>query len=290
MNLLLLKMIRAMIMSSGSRIMKLNFIYFVNLIIMIGLINPGISPYAKDLPKSITCTSTAYPPFVIEEDGKLMGIDLDIVLEAGKRLGVDVDFELMPWKRIESNLKAKNKKIQAVASFFKTEERDGYMFFTNVPTHITRYTLFVRKNEDIEFNHVNDLKGMIIGVNRGFKTTDEFEKAEENGIFKTEEVKTDDQNFLKLASGRIDAVLTNYHVGSYSLIKLRLDDKIKALQKPLSYTPAFLAFAKDPDLKQLVPEFDKALKQMQEDGTYYEIYQKYGVRLKTNDELIYNTE
>ena len=239
-----------------------------------------VSSYAKEFPKSITCTSTVYPPFVIEEDGELRGVDFDLVREAGKRLGIEVELKLRPWKRIESDLKIRTKILQAVVSFFKTPERLAYMDYTSVPTHITQYTLFVRKNEIIKFNHLDDLKnfkGMTIGVNRGFKTTEEFEKAEKIGIFKTDRVNTDKQNFQKLVLGRIDAVLTNYYVGIYNLKKLNLFDEVKNLPKVLASTPAFMVFAKEADMEYLVPEFDKILKQMKKDGTYSRIYKKYGI-------------
>jgi polar amino acid transport system substrate-binding protein len=236
---------------------------------------------AQILPQSITVTSTVYPPFIINDDGILKGIDFDIAKEAGRRVCIQVDLQLMPWGRIAKFLKAGSGSLESVVAFFKTPARQDYMVFTDVPLHITKYTLFVRSEDDIVFNQLSDLrnfKGYTIGVNRSFKTTAEFKQAQLDGIFKTQVVKNDRQNFGKLTSGRIDAVLTNYHVGSYTIKHLNLSNKIKALPLPLSNTPAYMVFAKSAKLDFLVPKFNTALKAMQQDGTYKQIYEKYGIQ------------
>lgn len=236
---------------------------------------------AQQLPKSISVTSTVYPPFVINDNGVLKGIDFDIAKEAGRRLGIEMHLQLMPWGRIGKHLKMANSPLQSVVSFFRTTHRSSYMDFTDVPVHTTKYTLFVRIQDNVVFNTLADLnnfKGYTIGVNRSFKTTDEFKQAQLAGVFKTEAVKNDRQNFRKLMAGRINAVLTNYHVGSYTINSLNLSNDIKALPYPLSNTPAYMVFAKSAKLAFLIPKFNDVLKAMQQDGTYKKIYEKYDIQ------------
>ena len=273
------KQFRKIAMQEHTNIQTIFFKFLLSLSLIALSILP-LSTSAKDLPELITVTSTIYPPFIFEENGELKGIDFDTAREAGIRLGIDVELRLMPWLKINRNLKRGKTGLQAVVSYFKTNERTQYMDYTSIPIHVTKYKLFVRKTDNTQFNQLDDLinfKGKTIGVNTSFKTTSEFKQAIDNGTIKTEEVKTDKQNFLKLSSGRIDAVLTNFHVGSHLIKKLNLANKIKVLPESLSNTPAFLIFAKSANLKHLVPEFNRVLKEMQQDGTYQKIYQKYGV-------------
>jgi len=49
------------------------------------------------LPKKLTCYSTAFEPYVIDNNGRISGIDVEIIQMAGADLGIDIEFSLMPW-------------------------------------------------------------------------------------------------------------------------------------------------------------------------------------------------
>lgn len=223
-------------------------------------------------PRALTCYSTVFSPFVIEDNREIKGIDVDVIKEVGRRLHLDISFSLKPWKRLEQDVK--DGTVSCVAAYFRTEERMEYMDFTSVPLHITSYTLFTNKVEVEGFKTFKDFKGWTIGVNRGFKTTPEFEAAMINGWITKYDVKSDEQSLKMVSSNRLDAMLTNYHVGLYNIKKFGVSD-VRPLLPSIRSTPAYVVFSKKQNLAHLVPKFDEALFSVIQDGTYQRIVDQY---------------
>jgi polar amino acid transport system substrate-binding protein len=220
----------------------------------------------------LKCFSAAFEPFVIEREGSVSGIDVDVVKEAGRSLGIDVDFELMPWARLENALR--DGKVDCVAAYFRTPEREAYMHFTGVPLHITAYSFFVNTGGNYSYKSIQEVNGWTVGVNRGFKTTEEFEQAILEKRIVPVEVNSTKQGFDMLRLKRLDAVLTNQHVGLY-LTKQHHPGAFEALKPSMRATPAYLVFAKKEEFKQLVGRFNESLMDLMTDGRYQEIFQSY---------------
>jgi len=227
------------------------------------------SAYASQ-PKKLTCYSTAFEPYVIDNNGKISGIDVDIIQMAGADLGIDIEFDLMPWARLEIQLKAG--RVDCVAAYFRTPERDSYMHFTGIPLHVTSYSLFVNANKaDTDFSTIQDWQ---VGINRGFKTTIEFERAEAQNRLSSVELNSSKQGFDMLSLKRLDAVLTDIHVGQY-LVKNHFPGQFAPIKPSFRSTPAYFVFAKKEKFKALVPKFDGVLMQMMIDGRYKAVFDRY---------------
>ncbi|MBU2864442.1 transporter substrate-binding domain-containing protein [Reinekea marina] len=223
-------------------------------------------------PQTLTCYSTTYEPYVFERDGKVVGIDSDAVREIGRRLNLDISIELKPWVRLERDIK---QGIHDCAfAYFRTDERLTYMHFTNVPLHITSYTLFVNADQLRPFDSMEDIKGFQVAVNQGFQTTPEFEAAVKEELISEYRVREDSQAFKMLNAERVNAVLTNQVVGAYQAKQLGYND-IEPLKPPIRSTAAFLTFAKKDHLKPWVEKFDHAFFEILEDGSYQAIFDSY---------------
>lgn len=225
-----------------------------------------------DNQKTMTCTSTTYEPYVYEENGKVVGIDADAVREIGQRLGIEITIALKPWARLERDMKLGTE--ECAFAYFRTSERLDYMHFTNVPLHITSYTLFVNQEDEIEFSSVADIAGWVVAVNQGFKTTPEFEMAVKEGHITEHLVREELNSFQMLNVKRVDAVLTNKVVGTYQATQLGYEN-ITPLDQPLSSTAAYLTFAKKEALKPWVEKFDHMLFELLVDGTYQTMFEHY---------------
>lgn len=227
---------------------------------------------AFDLPRKLECYSTVFEPFVIEREGRIEGVDVDIIKLVGAELGIDISFALMPWSRLEQELQ--QAQVQCVAAYFRTEEREKYMHFTHVPLHMTAYTLFVKSGRTAANTRFSDIRDWNIGVNRGFKTTPEFEDAIKRGRIRRIDLNSTEQGFSMLKLGRLDAVLTNYHVGKF-VIKHQFPGEFIALRPSIRSTPAYFVFVKKPGYDKLVPLFDEALFRIMIDGRYQEVFNRY---------------
>lgn len=242
------------------------------MLVSLGMFGNYSEAGANDVMRSITCVSTVYEPFVIQQNGQIRGIDIDVVKAVGNKIKVNFEFALKPWKRIGNRMKKGQE--DCVIAYFKTPDREPYMHYTRVPLHITKYTLFINRKKAFTFSSLKDLYGLSIAVNRGFKTTPAFTLAVAEKRIKQVNVQADKQSFGLLQKQRIDSVLTNYHVGSY-IVKREGFDQVIPIDPPLSSTPAYVVFAKKDSFKALIPVFDAALFSVLQDGTYQKIFSKY---------------
>lgn len=224
-------------------------------------------------PRQLTCKSTVYEPFVIDQEANgIHGIDVDVVREMGRRLNIKIKIALMPWRRLEQRLKAG--KENCVFAYFDTPERHAYAQYMTIPLHVTRYVLFGRPALAQRIHRVADLKGLRIGVNRGFKLPSNLAAADKSGRFQLTEVSDDAISFRMLGLERIDLVLTNSDVGDYVSQQV-LNIRLKKVEPPLTIRPAYLVLGKKPGLTPLLHRFDETLSQMLRDGTYQRICQRY---------------
>lgn len=226
----------------------------------------------------LTCYSTAFEPFVIQHaDGRISGIDVDVIAEIAARTGLTIRIGLKPWLRLEQDFREGNA-VSCAFAYSRSAERLAYMQFTEVPLHTTEYVLFYRRDRLPDYRGLESLRGRTIAVNRGFRRPAAFDEALAAGQFKLFEVTQDRQSMQMLERGRIDAVLANLDVGRYLIKQLGLSEQIVA-GPALSSMPTFLVFSSDPQYTAYVPRFDQALRQVIADGTYQRIFDRY-TRLK----------
>ena len=62
------------------------------------------------------CTNPPYEPFEFEQDGKVVGLDMDIVNEVAKDLGVELAIKVTPFEGIQSGEDLNSSNCDIVAS------------------------------------------------------------------------------------------------------------------------------------------------------------------------------
>ena len=62
------------------------------------------------------CTNPPYEPFEYEEDGEIVGLDMDIVAEVADDLGVDLEVKVTPFEGIQSGADVSSNNCDLVAS------------------------------------------------------------------------------------------------------------------------------------------------------------------------------
>ncbi|MET3288953.1 UNVERIFIED_CONTAM: ABC-type amino acid transport substrate-binding protein [Brevibacillus sp. OAP136] len=202
----------------------------------------------------------AYPPFNFYNDkNELVGFDVDIANAVAGKLGVKVNFVPTPWDSIIAGLLAKKYDI-IISSMGITDERKQKVDFTE-PYYHTGGQLFVPNDSTI--TDPTKIEGLKIGASIG--STFE-EKAKE---LKVDLVtyKTDMLTFQDMLNGRIKGVITDKAVGA-NMIKEK-NYPFKALGDVLYKEEA--AFTVRKDEGTLKDELNKALKDIQSDGTYEKI-------------------
>ncbi len=209
----------------------------------------------------------ANPPFMFQGGGKALGLYPALLETAFSRMGVDAEIKAYPWRRALS-IGARGE--AAVGGIYKNREREEVYDYSK-PLFEERILLYVRKGKGFEFKSLQDLKGKTLGTIRGWSYGDEFDKAKQAGLFKTEEVEGDEINFKKLLAGRVDAVLGIDISAELAIRQQGCQGQVEALERPIAVNKTYIAFAKRLGKVELLERFNAALDEMRKDGSYERI-------------------
>ncbi len=224
-----------------------------------------------DMESITVATSPGYEPFEYKnDDGDLVGYDVDIWNEFSKRTGIEVKWEFADFSGL-LGLLSSGKADAVSAQMSPTEEREKSYCFSDPVNYYGSCVVVKEDNKDI--TSVKDLSGKTVGVGSGNNMQQSVEKMYPDGDVKFEVYTSATlENMLDdLQYGRIDAVLAQ-DVQTYQAMASNSDLKIKVLD-PFEYSTATIVFNKDnTELRDAMNEFIKILR---EDGTLAELSEKW---------------
>ena len=152
------------------------------------------------------CTNPPYEPFEYEENGEVVGLDIDIVNEVAKDLGVELEIKVTPFEGIQSGADLNSNNCDIVASGITiTEAREQNMDFSD-PYFDADQGLLVPAGSDID--SVEDLEGLKVAVQQA---TTGLAWATEQGL-NTIEFEDLGLQVQALRGGTVDAVINDIAV------------------------------------------------------------------------------
>lgn len=225
---------------------------------------PADAPTAR---KQVVIGVDAYsvPLTFWDERSKLLsGYDADMAREAFKRAGLEYEFKAIVWADKEKELKSKN--IDVVWSGLTiTDERAKDFAFT-VPYYSNRQAILVRADSAIQGKE--DLRGKAIGEHKGSPSKAFIQSL---GPAKHEEFLELPDLFAAVMNGQIDAAITDGVFIDY--YALHTPGKFRVLAD--NVPEKGFAVGVDPANKELLSKINKALMDMEADGTAKAIYQQW---------------
>lgn len=210
---------------------------------------------------------TTYPPFEFTQDDKYVGFDLDLSDAVIKQMGGKMEFKSMGFDALIPALQSNQ--IDLVASGMDvTPEREKQVAFSDIYFDKSGKVIIVLKDND-QIHDWDDLKGRVVCGQVGTK---QVEFAQEAGAKEVKQVDSNSQAFMELRAKTVEAVVIDAPVGMYYLKQGGDKDmKIVGSQKEA----VGFAFAMKKDNKELQEKVNKALKEVRENGTYDQIYEKW---------------
>jgi len=215
-------------------------------------------------------TEGAYPPFnVLDKNSNPQGFDIDIINALCVKMQAECEFVVVDWDGIIPALLAK--KFDAlIASMSITAERKQVVDFTD--HYYTNKLQFVApKNVDFKTDE-KSLKGKVIGVQRatiaGIYLEDHLNKVVEIKRYDTQE-----NAYLDLASGRLDAILADIFVQYEWLNNSEVGANFEFKGDPLFDDDKVGIAVRKGDPLRL--KLNTALQEIIADGTYQKINAKY---------------
>lgn len=192
-----------------------------------------------------------------------------VVREAFAVKGYTVEFSVMPWARVVKM--AEHIQFDAYGPEYYSDDRaENYLLSDPFPGGPLGF--FKLKINELQFQSLDDLKDLRIGVVRGYVNTEAFDTAD--FLFKEEAV-DDLTNFKKLIAGRLDLVVADEFVGYYILRKeLPLEaDSIEFVTPILEQKQLYLCFPKDVSRsRELLRAFNEGLEHIRKNGTLDRLY------------------
>lgn len=251
--------------------MRANTGWIISFVFIAGL---GASAIAEE--RVVRVAGDPYPPWTEGAVGSKTkgGIAVEIVQQLFERLGMKTLTVVYPFERGMQRIKDGSEDVILMVS--KTQEREAFISFTP-PIRSSRWVFFHLKEKDFEWTQWEDLKTYRIGYVTGNNVGKEFPAAAEKYNYYIEEVKADVFNARKLLLERIDIALTDLEV-MQRIIELNpeLQHKLDWNDKPVFESFYHLGIAKKSFLAPMLPKINRLLEQMKEDGTFQEIFCKYG--------------
>jgi polar amino acid transport system substrate-binding protein len=202
-------------------------------------------------------------PFMFVRAEVAEGLYPQLIRAAFQHMDTAVRLEAIPWSRA---LRQLDQAECGVAGIYRNGERLLKYDFS-APIFVERVRLYARRERGLSFSSLADLGGLRIGVIRGWSYGDAFDQARRDGLLVAEEVAADAQNFSKLASGRLDAVLAVEQAGT-ALLAGGAYPSVQVLAHPLAVNSTHLAFHKSTQSGPLLKRFDEAMEQLRRDGTH----------------------
>ena len=205
--------------------------------------------------------SGAYPPFnFVNEQNEVVGFDAAIGTEIAKRMGLEAEIVTTAWDGIIGGLLA-NKYDAIVGSMSITEERQKVVDFVG-PYYTTKRAVFTKAGSPI--TSVSQLDDATVGVTLG-ETHEQW--AREQG-YEVKTYKGLPELLLEIENGRVDAIIAD-SVAVILAAKESGRDLVALDDLETESVGAGIAIRQgNPELKV---EMQKALDEIQADGTYVEI-------------------
>lgn len=251
--------------------------FYVLLLVIIGLCLFGCgktgtsSPQVNDGPKTVIRIGLEpYAPFdYLNESGEHTGIDVDIAREAFRRMGYEPQFVTIDWENRDALLS--HGSIDCIWCCYSMNDRQRAYRWAG-PYIMSRMVVAVNPTSDIM--HISDLKGKRVAVRSTTKAERLLSSDEATDLHIGDLYSFFDRDLMytSLYKGYVDAIASH----EVAILQYMKDNQMefRLLPEPLEVTGVGVAFAKT-DMRPLVDELDKTLKDMAADGTTERILSKY---------------
>ena len=225
---------------------------------------------AKASASTISVVSdTAYAPFEFKDsDQTYKGIDVDIINEVAKRKNWDVN-QTYPGFDAAVNAVQSGQADALMAGTTVTDARKKVFTFSDT-YYDTSIVIYTRSNDKV--SDYKQLKGKTVGVKNGTAAQTWLDKNASKYGFTVKTFDTSDLMNNSLDSGSVYAAMDDTPVVQYAIGQGK-DYAINI--KPESIGSFAFAVKKGGKHESLIKDFNEALKEMKEDGTYDEIMTKW---------------
>ena len=251
---------------------------FIGLVIILGVVSYFIFMVRDDSVLTIKekgkfvvgLDDTFAPMGFRDDDGNLVGFDIDLARAAAEKMGVDVEFKAVDWDGVILSLR--NGSIDVIWNGMTiTEERAEKINFTD-PYMNNRQVIVVTKDSKIEKKA--DLVDKIVGLQMGSSSMNALNSDQElvNSLEEVRQYTTNAEALMDLQIGRIDALVVDEMHGRYYYLSKK-PGVYRVLEEDLGWELYGVGVRKGDEA--FLNELNSVLDEMKADGTAEEISFKW---------------
>jgi len=230
-------------------------------------------PAHAEQTKDLRVTASPWSPYV-SRDLHGNGVAVSIVTTALQRAGYTSSFALQQWPKDLEDTRLGV--YDLIASIWFTEDRARDLVFSD-PIIENRIKLLVRTDSDIKISKPEALKGYRVGVVQDYAYAQGTYSDLPIEIVKSGTV---EESLQRLLAGDIDIAVTDEHVAFYTLNN-KIPGGIRQIRfarDALSTRQLRVAVSrKRSDAEQIISDFNLALQQMKDDGSYLGILHQFRI-------------
>lgn len=228
----------------------------------------------KDKKVTIGLDDTFVPMGFKDDDGKIVGFDVDLAKAVFKEYGIEVKFQPIDWSMKENELD--NGTIDLIWNGYTvTKSREKKVLFSD-PYAQNEQVLVTKKDSGI--TDAEGMKGKVLGAQEGSSGYEAFNNQAD--VLK-DNVKDNDatlyasfnEAMIDLENNRIDGLLIDKVYADYYLKQANKMDNFNIFN--VGFTNEDFAVGARKGDKELISKINSAFKKLQEDGQYAEISKKW---------------
>ena len=227
-----------------------------------------LEDYAPFCFKTGDCVKMRIPPG--EDTVNFEGYSWDILRESFHVAGYTVKLSVTPWARAMAYLKMGECDILFPTG--KNKEREAIFDYSEEPVNQARFLVYVRAESSMEWQGLETLSGLTIGVKRGFNYGDTWKNA---GFIRKYSVNTIRQGFRMLSQRRIDGFAGYEFNWDYVLRQEGWRDRYVKMPSFDSSAEFLVALKSNPKGLQYLKAFDEGKRQLIKSGRYERIREKW---------------
>lgn len=247
--------------------------YLCKLFVLCSILVYGNASYAANF----RLVTVEFPPLhYADAKGQATGAAVEIVRDVLKGLGHTADISVVPWSRALSF--CRDGEIDGMFTVYRLPEYEAILDFSKevfIPHIIAIYTS-TGKSKNFSGNPA-DLAAGTIGTVNAISYGERFDKLKER--LKLERVESLDSSFKMLTAGRIDYVVSNRYSAEFSIRNLAITNSVVEMSPPIDMVASYFAFSKKSTAKNILNNFDAALREFKKSPRYQQILDQYHIKL-----------
>ena len=222
--------------------------------------------------KLIVGIEGAFPPYTYKENGRLLGLHLEITKEILNRAELEYVVQSFSWKKLVLGIDRGTIDI-GLPFRSKPERFIKYNMVGPFTDTGSRIFLFARDDSAITWSRLDELEGLHIGIIDGYSYPSSIEGAVYLDLYRYNG--TTSNLILLLRMGRVDLVVSDEAVFWHSVEQAEIQPRFKSIGKPLESVKRYIAIHKSNT--ELAEKIQEALEGFKKTQKYEFLLYKYGL-------------